>query len=252
MNQNKIGELIEKLRKEKNLTQRELADILGVSNTAISKWENGNNLPDITMLEPLSQALDIDVLDLIKAQSNTYPDNTSKKNKMLKKNILKIIHFLLVILTIIGITNFITYKTTNSKIKHISSTEVEIYRIRGKDENLSIDGYLIFNDKESIIFFKNIKYQGPGIGTAEFEKINSLEFYLIIDNEKVYYFNNTLKGKTYKINEFLEQAKNGTMVNYFDYKNKNLENNFAKITIHNNSNKNIKLETKITLTRVIY
>ena len=235
MNQNKIGELIEKLRKEKNLTQRELADILGVSNTAISKWENGNNLPDITMLEPLSQALDIDVLDLIKAQSNTYPDNTSKKNKMLKKNILKIIHFLIVILTIIGITNFSTYKTTNSKIKHISSTEVEIYRIRGKDENLSIDGYLIFNDKESIIFFKNIKYQGPGIGTAEFEKVKGLEFYIIMNKEKVYYFNKIINNKTHKINEFLEQAKVGNVSNNIDFKKQKdfFEESLIKVVIHN-------------------
>ena len=44
---NKTGEIIERYRKEKGYTQGELAKKLGVSNTAISKWEHGNNLPDI-------------------------------------------------------------------------------------------------------------------------------------------------------------------------------------------------------------
>ena len=80
MNQNKIGEIIEKKRKEKNLTQKELANALGVSNTAVSKWENGNNLPDISMLEPLSRILDLDLLELISTQNELNEDCKEKLN----------------------------------------------------------------------------------------------------------------------------------------------------------------------------
>lgn len=45
----KVGKFIENLRKEKGLTQQDLADILSVSNQAVSKWEGGRNLPDIAI-----------------------------------------------------------------------------------------------------------------------------------------------------------------------------------------------------------
>ena len=92
MDQNKIGKFIEKARKARRLTQQQLADILGVSNTAISKWEHGNNLPDISMLEPLSIALKVDMLDLLTAQSSTHT-KVSKKCAQQRKN--KSIRFIL-------------------------------------------------------------------------------------------------------------------------------------------------------------
>ena len=65
MNQNKIGEIIEKKRKEKNLTQKELANALGVSNTAVSKWENGLSVPDSEMLISISETLETPVSILL-------------------------------------------------------------------------------------------------------------------------------------------------------------------------------------------
>ena len=51
MEQKKIGKIISTIRKEKELTQQQLGDILGVSSKTISKWETGNGLPDITILK---------------------------------------------------------------------------------------------------------------------------------------------------------------------------------------------------------
>ena len=50
MNQIKIGKFIAELRKEKKLTQKDLADKLGVTDKAISKWENGRGMPDVSYL----------------------------------------------------------------------------------------------------------------------------------------------------------------------------------------------------------
>lgn len=65
MDQIKIGNFIAFLRKEKILTQRQLADILGVTDRAISKWENGRGLPDLSLLVPLCETLNISVNELL-------------------------------------------------------------------------------------------------------------------------------------------------------------------------------------------
>lgn len=59
MNQEKIGKLITTLRKEKKLTQKELANILGVSDKSVSKWERGVCLPDVSLFKPLCEVLGI-------------------------------------------------------------------------------------------------------------------------------------------------------------------------------------------------
>jgi len=65
MNNEKTGNLITQIRKEKNLTQMQLAQKLGVSNATISKWETAKGFPDISLLEPLSEALGISVSEIL-------------------------------------------------------------------------------------------------------------------------------------------------------------------------------------------
>lgn len=65
MNQEKTGAFIAQLRKESNMTQVQLADKLGVTNKAISKWENGKCMPDYGIIKPLCQELGITVSELI-------------------------------------------------------------------------------------------------------------------------------------------------------------------------------------------
>ena len=59
MRQEKIGKFIAKCRKEKNLTQEQLADKLGITYKAVSKWECGNELPDVSLYETICNELDI-------------------------------------------------------------------------------------------------------------------------------------------------------------------------------------------------
>ncbi len=66
----KINEVIRKRRKELNMTQERIADILGVSAPAVNKWENGNSYPDITLLAPLARVLEIDVNTLLSFHEN--------------------------------------------------------------------------------------------------------------------------------------------------------------------------------------
>lgn len=68
MNYDKIGEFISEKRKEKNLTQLDLAKKIGVTDKAVSKWERGLGCPDISILEVLAKELDVSVLELLKGR----------------------------------------------------------------------------------------------------------------------------------------------------------------------------------------
>ena len=64
----KLGAFIAQIRKERNMTQRELADMLQVTDKAVSKWETGKGFPDVQLLEPLAQALGISLVELVNSQ----------------------------------------------------------------------------------------------------------------------------------------------------------------------------------------
>lgn len=61
MNQQKIGIFIAQLRKENDMTQVQLADKLGVTNKAISKWENGKSLPDVQLFQSICKLFHISI-----------------------------------------------------------------------------------------------------------------------------------------------------------------------------------------------
>lgn len=64
MNQEKIGKFIAKCRKDKKMTQEELAEKIGVSRKSISRWENGNTMPDYSLLDSLCSVLGISINEL--------------------------------------------------------------------------------------------------------------------------------------------------------------------------------------------
>ena len=68
MDKAKTGALIAAARKERNMTQKELAKVLHVSDRAVSKWERGAGFPDISLLEPLADTLGLGVLDLLRGE----------------------------------------------------------------------------------------------------------------------------------------------------------------------------------------
>ena len=65
MDQIKIGSLLKELRKEHNLSQEQLADKFNVSSRSVSRWENGNTMPDISMMIELADFYDIDIRELL-------------------------------------------------------------------------------------------------------------------------------------------------------------------------------------------
>ena len=68
MEQQKIGKFIHDLRKEKDLTQKQLADLVGVSDKTISKWETGRGIPDTAIMNELCKVLGISINELLSGE----------------------------------------------------------------------------------------------------------------------------------------------------------------------------------------
>ena len=79
MSTKKIGKFIAEKRREKSYTQAQLAEMLGVTSKTISRWENGNYMPDLSMLTPLCEALGIRVEELLKGESETIEEKSREE-----------------------------------------------------------------------------------------------------------------------------------------------------------------------------
>lgn len=83
MNQTKIGRFIAEERKNKNYTQRELAEILGISDKTISKWECGKGFPEVSLLLPLCKELGITVNELLSGERVAEGDYKRKSEEII-------------------------------------------------------------------------------------------------------------------------------------------------------------------------
>ena len=84
MDQKKIGNFLRELRKEKNLTQEQAADKLGVSRRTISRWETGAYMPDISLIVDIAEMYDVDVRDIIDGERKDINMNSEVKEVAVK------------------------------------------------------------------------------------------------------------------------------------------------------------------------
>ncbi len=84
MNQQKVGSFLKELRSEKSVTQAELAELLGVSNRSISRWENGTTMPDFDLLIELAKYYNVEVGEILNGERRTDNMDTKTEELMLK------------------------------------------------------------------------------------------------------------------------------------------------------------------------
>ena len=84
MDQQKIGGFLKKLRKEKNLTQEQLAEQLNVSGRTVSRWETGSNMPDISILVELAEFYDVSIPEIIDGERKSETMKEEVKETALK------------------------------------------------------------------------------------------------------------------------------------------------------------------------
>ena len=110
MDQKKIGRFLKELRKEKDITQEQLAEKINVSGRTVSRWETGSNMPDISLLAELAEFYDVSIPEIIDGERKS-----EQMNEELKETVIKVTDYtetnnarLLKRVRIIGITGVIT------------------------------------------------------------------------------------------------------------------------------------------------
>lgn len=139
MDQDKFGKIIKDLRKKSNLTQKDLADKLGVTYQAVSKWERGVNMPDIALIKQIALLFNINLEELL-----------GEKSKITKKHPIKYIIILIIILLGGGGAIYIFFHPDEFELKKLSST----------CNNFEISGSIAYNKEKSSIYISNINYCG--------------------------------------------------------------------------------------------
>lgn len=157
MDQTKIGKFIADCRKKKKMTQSELAYKLGVTDKSVSNWENGRNMPDLSLFKPLCELLNISINDLIsgeivaeKEYKNKLEENIINTIEYTNKKVLEKNKIIEIILLVFGLLIIITAMT----IFPSESSWGSIYSIFGTIISLIGFSKLInkFNYKVKILF----------------------------------------------------------------------------------------------------
>lgn len=141
MDQDKIGNFIKSIRLEHNLTQKELADRLGVTYQAVSKWENGKNVPDIGIMKQISEEFQVNIDEILNGEK-------MEKKPMKPKWYISIIPILFIILGII-------------LVEWLNQPgEFEFKTISSKCSDFKITGSAAYNKEKTSIYISNIEFCG--------------------------------------------------------------------------------------------
>lgn len=146
MNQEKVGKFIKEIRVSNGLTQKEFADKFGVTYQAVSKWENGKNLPDINILKEICNEYKISLDNIL---SN---DEQKMKTSKDKKKFFLIGSVVLISVITLGLLLFILFNDKDSDFyfKTLSST----------CDKFKVSGSIAYNDSKSSIYISHVDYCG--------------------------------------------------------------------------------------------
>lgn len=152
MNQEKIGQTIKEIRKSNNLTQAEFAEKYNVSYQAVSKWENGKNMPDMSLLKQICEDYNIDINNLLNGKVK------KMKNSKIKYLLLSLIFIVITVLIIV------LYPKNNS---------FEFKTLSTNCNEFNISGSIAYNNQKSSIYISNINYCG-GNDDTEYTQIECI------------------------------------------------------------------------------
>ncbi len=192
MNQDKIANTIKEIRKNNNFTQRDLANELGVTYQAVSKWENSKNIPDIEILKLICNKYKIDINELL--------DNKIEK----KKNKLLII-IPIILISIIAIASLILLTKDNNYFKKTTSTNSK-FIVDGSIANINNKTYINITSITSNIIDEK-KYET--IKATLYENYNDTNTKIAeSENGKDITLNDYLKIVKFNIDDYKTNCKN--------------------------------------------
>ena len=160
MNQEKIGQVIKEIRTKNNLSQQAFAEKFGVTYQAVSKWENGKNIPDIATLKEICKEYNLKLEDLLDAKISS-----KQKNNLLKWFLLVIILLIIVlIIVLISKNNDFEFKTLSTSCN-----------------DFTVNGSIAYNDTKSSIYISHITY----CGEMDSNKYKKIQCVLYESNDKI-------------------------------------------------------------------
>lgn len=153
MNQKKIGEFIANCRKEKKLTQSELAEKLGVTEKSVSNWENGRNMPDISLFKELCKILGITINELMSGERLKNAEENLDENmiklselanlKSMRNGIFGMLIFFIILVLISTYKNINPSALVSMLCAYDSVTFLSRYKLKHEKNDL-IAGILFF------------------------------------------------------------------------------------------------------------
>lgn len=195
MDNKKVGKLIANLRKQNGLTQQELGDKVGVGFRAVSKWERGITLPDITIINELSKILGISSNELLDGKVTK---EIKTKPKISKK--LKIVLSISISIIAIFITTFL-YNYNKTYTYELSSTNNDSY----------IEGQVIIHKENIKIIINKLAFTDKELLNTEIE---NFEYRLLSGESLIIGYGSTELNTKYEKIKFIKEFTESFNINY--------------------------------------
>ena len=215
MDPQKIGKFIYELRTEKGLSQYKLAEMIPISRQAVSKWENGQTIPDSSTLLVLSRIFDVSIDEIIFGRKFTRDDSkidiqnsitlnvVDDINKKIKK--IKTLRISILITMLVFITIFLFYYFINSY------NSIKVFTINGSTSDFTTQDGIFVTTRDKIYFRLGNFTNDKNI------KIDKFELYYLVDEEKKIVFSgdteNVLIRDYYGYNAFLDYKNLNQIIN---------------------------------------
>lgn len=185
MDQQKIGSFIASLRKESGMTQAELGDKVGVTDRAVSRWENGHNLPDILVMEKLSEVFNITIVELMngvkaevikeedldKLAENAIAYHKAKMHAYFKRLIIGLVS----VIGILFVTLLLIFCINNFN-------KCQVYKIESTKTDFKVSGMLVKTNKSTKLVISDFEYYG-----TKMQRIYAIDYHLLIAGKDVYH-----------------------------------------------------------------
>lgn len=221
---------IYRIRQERKLTQKEIGDIIGVSDRTISKWENGTTVPDLCQIRNICKKLEISPSLLIKSEKKLR-DNITNLRRGIGKILNYILHNIFLITFILVFMLLLLYFINNYN-------SIKIYDLKYNSENISFEnGYLFKTKVTNILIINDIK-----INKIKYNPIDTkVKLYTLVNGDKkIIYTSENLN------NIYIEENKSGADLLSKDVIESIKQNLYLLIETKDENNNEYNYECQIT------
>lgn len=221
---------IYRIRQERKLTQKEIGDIIGVSDRTISKWENGTTVPDLCQIRNICKKLEISPSLLIKSEKKL-SDNITNLRRKIGKILNYILHNIFLITFILVFMLLLLYFINNYN-------SIKIYDLKYNSENISFEnGYLFKTKVTNILIINDIK-----INKIKYNPIDTkVKLYTLVNGDKkIIYTSENLN------NIYIEENKSGADLLSKDVIESIKQNLYLLIETKDENNNEYNYECQIT------